>query len=133
LKNLDADIRSKIAVRKEDVTKLTPVKLYDTIIAYGLLHCLTSIIEVDKVIDFMKSSLKPDGIVIIVSFNNQIKVPDVQDYLEPTLLPVNHLKNAFKNWLVLDYEHDVITETHPTSQVEHQHSLTRIIAKKVTH
>jgi tellurite methyltransferase len=104
---------------------------YDLVIAYGLLHCLSSIEEVDLIISKMKKWTKLNGIIIVVSFTDMLKVPFAQAYLDATLLPVGYLFNAFSEFDVLQYEEDVISETHPTSNIEHQHSLTRLMVRKI--
>jgi hypothetical protein len=57
-------------------------------------------------------------------------VPDVQDYLEPTLMPEGHLLKLYADWDVISYETGVIEETHPTSKTPHKHSLCRMLAKR---
>jgi len=131
LENLNSPIKNNIEIIHDDVLVFESKQQYDIIIAYGLLHCLPSIDHVDIVIEKMMNWCKKDGIIIAVSFNNSMGVPNVQDYLEPTLLPVNYLKNKFSNFELLKYEDGIITETHPTSNIEHSHSLTRAIFKKI--
>jgi tellurite methyltransferase len=114
----------------QDVLLFETKSRYDIIIAYGLLHCLPSIESVKQLTEKIIKWVKPNGIVVIVAFNNDLRVPSVQDYLEPTLLPKETFKNLFPGFTVLKYENDIITETHPTSNIEHKHSLTRMIVKK---
>jgi len=126
----DDSIKSAVTIYNTDVRTLKSEKRYDLTVAYGLLHCMQTMDEVRDVVAKIKILTAEQGFCIIVSFNNRIPLPDVQSYLEPTLLPEGYLKEEFQNWDILDYEDDIITESHPTSKIEHQHSVTRMIARK---
>ena len=123
-------IQERITLCNENVLYYDSDKKFDAVVAYGLLHCLPSIEDANRLISKIKYWTKSNGIAVIVSFNNEIKVPEVQDYLEPTLLPKDYLVKAFSSWELMEHENDVIIESHPTSQIEHSHSLSRIITKK---
>jgi cyclopropane fatty-acyl-phospholipid synthase-like methyltransferase len=129
---LEKDVRDKIEILEQDILFYDSSIKYDVIIAYGLLHCLRSLEQVDIVISKIRKWVKTNGFVIIVSFNSELGVPSVQDYLEPTLLPKNYLETAFSDFEIIHFENGIITESHPTTKIEHQHSLTRIIAKNIS-
>lgn len=129
LEKLDLEIQNRITIINEDILSFDDVKSYDVVIAYGLLHCLSSLADVEKTVNKIKQLTKLNGVVVIVSFNNELGVPKVQEYLEPTLLPKDYLLKAFNSWTIIEYENGIITETHPTTNIEHQHSVTRLIAK----
>lgn len=128
------DISEKINIICADVKnikKLTNQK-FDVVIAYGLLHCFSSKKEIAKFIKDIKSITKKGGINVICTFTDGLPVPKIQEYLIPTLLGKEELKNKYyKDWKILNYEHGVIEHTHPTSKTMHQHSLCRMIAKKI--
>lgn len=104
---------------------------FDIIISYGLFHALDNIIEINKLITKSLSWLKIGGYYIIVTFTNEIPPPPFQDYLNFNAF-VNYYEfiNLFRNVKIVAQEHDIITETHSTSRVEHQHSLIRLILQK---
>jgi tellurite methyltransferase len=131
LEKCDMAVKDRIKISRENVITYQDAKAYDVVIGYGLLHCLSSLNDVDVLVANIKRWVDKNGIVVLVSFNDKLQVPEAQDYLQPTLLPIDYLKKSFVDWNILKYEEDIITETHPTSKIEHQHSLTRIIAQKI--
>ena len=106
---------------------------WDLIINYGVLHCLKDTNEANRILDKMISSTTKGGYNILSSFTNNISITNVQDYLSPLLLDNDYVKNYYEKngWEIILFETDVITETHPTSNIEHQHSLYRLIVKKI--
>jgi hypothetical protein len=104
---------------------------YDIIIAYGVLHALDSREEVYTMVKKIKTWLKSGGYFIGVTFTNKIGVPIIQNYLdEKSFLNEGELKELFTEWGTLYFEDDIITESHPTSKIIHQHSLSRILTRK---
>jgi tellurite methyltransferase len=128
--DVNEDTLERISVFNEDVLEFQSENEYDLVIAYGLLHCLGSVKEIDIMIEKIKKLTKVSGIIVIVSFTDDLQIPEIQSYLEPTLLPKGHLISQFKEYEILEYEEDIITESHPTSNIVHQHSLARIITRK---
>lgn len=104
---------------------------FDIVVAYGILHCLSSREEVADTITKIKMWVKPKGYFVGATFTNQIPPPNFQNYLEyEAFLSEGELKKLFSDWQVLQYEEGTIKEKHQTSMVEHEHSISRIIAKK---
>ncbi len=104
---------------------------FDAVVAYGVLHCLENNEEIKEVVTRIKNWVKKDGYSIISTFTNNVPIPAIQEYLKSeSLLEENEIEKMFSNWNILACENDIITETHPTSLVEHSHSLVRLIAKK---
>ncbi len=124
--------KSNIKIIEKDVTKIHFKKgSFDIIIAYGLLHCLDNKDMIFQLITEIKKWTKKDGYFIGSTFTNSIPPPHFQKYLSiNSFLNKGELKTFFKDWNILMYEDDIITETHPTSNEEHEHSLSRIIAYK---
>lgn len=105
---------------------------FDLVVAYGIFHCLSSRNEIADYISKAKSWIKKDGYFIIVTFTDEIAPPDLQSYLEyESFLQHGELESFFYDWRILEIENDIITEVHPTSEKEHEHSLVRLIAKKI--
>lgn len=105
---------------------------FDVIIAYGLLHCFKSKKEITNFIKNIKNLTNKGGINVICTFTDELPIPKIQKYLIPTLLRKEELKNKYyKDWKILNYEYGVLEHKHPTSKTLHQHSLCRMIAKKI--
>ena len=103
---------------------------WDIIIAYGILHCLDTLSEVENIISKIKSSVKLNGVFIGVTFTNEIPAPEVQEYLnEKSFVARGYMESMFDDWNILSFEYDIIEETHSTSQTSHHHSLVRIMAR----
>jgi cyclopropane fatty-acyl-phospholipid synthase-like methyltransferase len=104
---------------------------FDIVIAYGLFHCLESLETIYDLVRKIKEWTKVGGYLVGSAFTNEIPPPECQPYLAmESFLQKDELFDLFNDWIVLDFENDMITETHPTSNIEHQHSLSRIIARK---
>ncbi|HEV7428073.1 MAG TPA: methyltransferase domain-containing protein [Thermoanaerobaculia bacterium] len=128
---IDEELDDGITLILGDVRSVPLEPAYDVVVAYGLLHCLSSLDEVMQVVSRMQEVSRVGGINVVSAFTNRLPVPDIQDYLSPTLLPEDHILSLYgEHWAVLRYENDILTETHPTSNVEHQHSLFRLIARR---
>ena len=104
---------------------------FDIIMAYGVLHALSSKAEIFAMINNVKEWTKVGGYFICATFTDRLPPPSIQDYLERDLfLRENELQNMFSDWKILFSEDEIITETHPTSNKSHQHSIVRMIARK---
>jgi 2-polyprenyl-3-methyl-5-hydroxy-6-metoxy-1,4-benzoquinol methylase len=130
LRNVSAAAAERIQLIRQDVTAFAPSGSFDVVIAYGLLHCLSSYSILCKVVAMMQECTRPGGMNVVVTFTDTLPVPSAQAYLEPTLLHPGELQKLYEQWETLDCEDGVITETHPTSTVCHSHSLCRLLARK---
>ena len=130
LPNCSETVRDRLIIEKCDVAKYLPKGLYDCVIAYGLLHCLSSQEAARKVIEMMKYSTKSQGYNIVVTFTSELPVPEIQSYLKATLLDLQTIESWYRDWKIVSSEDDVITESHPTSRIIHTHSLCRVLARK---
>lgn len=102
---------------------------FDLVVSYGLLHCLPNEAAVDSLVARMQALTRPGGLNVVSAFTNRLPVPDVQDYLSPTLVPEGYVPDLYSGWTILRHENDTLVETHPTSDIEHEHSLFRLIAR----
>ena len=103
---------------------------YDLVVSYGLLHCFTSLQTVRTNIKMTQQLTNVGGYNVVSAFTDELPIPAVQDYLSPTLLDSSEVLKWYNDWEIIEFENDIITECHPTSQEEHQHSLFRMIAKR---
>jgi 2-polyprenyl-3-methyl-5-hydroxy-6-metoxy-1,4-benzoquinol methylase len=105
---------------------------FDIVIAYGILHCLDSTTEILKMISKIKRWTKLKGFFIGATFTDEMPIPKIQEYLsDEALLKKGEMQQQFSDWKILFTEDDIITETHPTSKLQHNHSITRIITQKI--
>jgi tellurite methyltransferase len=130
---LEEDIRSRIEVIQANVIDYVPIGHYDAGIAYGLLHCLPNVKAIQEVLSYMKEHTSHNGYNVVVALTNQKKIPRVQNYLKPTLLPADYFRDVYKNWDILTFEDSTLVEMHPTSRTIHRHGICRILARKVDH
>lgn len=130
LQTLDPHVRSRIKIIQTDVRFFETKDRFQAVIAYGLLHCLSSESDIYKMVDFMKSSTILGGYNVLVTFVRGLPVPEVQNYLTATLLPVDDFKEMYGDWQIKRLEEDILTEKHPTSKTIHQHSICRIFARR---
>ena len=104
---------------------------FDVVVAYGIFHCLDSISSVEALVRRVQGWVKSGGWFVGATFTDRIPPPQVQDYLsEEAFLPEGRLEELFQGWQEVSSENGTITESHPTSLVEHQHSICRLIARK---
>lgn len=106
----------------------------DVVVAYGLLHCLHSTSEASHLVQQMQRITNPGGLNVVSAFADRLPVPPEQAYLSPLLMPEGEVRTWYEEtgeWEVLAYEDDTLTESHPTSRTEHQHSLFRLAARKI--
>jgi 2-polyprenyl-3-methyl-5-hydroxy-6-metoxy-1,4-benzoquinol methylase len=104
---------------------------FDVVVAYGLLHCLDDVKEIEDVVGRIRGWIRPNGYFVGATFTDTVPPPEVQGYLdEESLLPVGHFQGLFEGWQMLAQEDEVITESHPTSLVEHNHSICRVLAQR---
>jgi 2-polyprenyl-3-methyl-5-hydroxy-6-metoxy-1,4-benzoquinol methylase len=105
---------------------------FDIIIAYGILHCLPSKKSIFEMITKIKTWTKQNGFAVCATFTNVLPPPSIQDYLEEkSFLSTGELQVQFKDWKLISEEDGLIEEIHPTTNILHKHSISRIIAQKV--
>ncbi|MGD1836558.1 MAG: methyltransferase domain-containing protein [Nitrososphaeraceae archaeon] len=120
-----------ISIICSDVRTFETTKKFDCVIAYGLLHCLSNKTDISNLVNKMKKWTKVEGINVIVSFTAEIPIPNVQSYLNPCFIKKHELEKWYKDWEILKMEEEIINELHPTTKIEHQHSVIRLIARKL--
>jgi tellurite methyltransferase len=104
---------------------------FDIVVAYGLFHCLETKQAIYDLARKIKDWTKTEGYLVASAITNELPPPECQPYLDrESLLNKDELLDLFNDWVDIDFENGIITETHPTSNIEHQHSLSRIIARK---
>ncbi len=124
-----AGIRWRVGdIREMDL----PQNHYDVVIAYGLLHCLPSVAEVRDVIVRLQNATRSSGYNVICAFNDRRQELHAHLGFSPSLLSHADYIAAYASWEVLNESDSDLTERHPHNNLEHTHSMTRILARKVS-
>lgn len=130
LRTLDPSVSSRIKIIQTDAKCFKSNNAFQAVIAYGLLHCLTCLSDVHKVVDFMKDTTVPGGYNVVAAFTNRLPIPPVHKYLTATLLQANDFKQMYSDWQIERFEDDILTEAHPTSKIVHKHGICRILTRR---
>jgi SAM-dependent methyltransferase len=117
---------------KDAVSVSAEMRKFDLILAYGLFHCLPNS-SIAETISHMQRITERNGYNIAVCFNdrNQINTQAAHPSFASTCLPHNYYQLAYSDWQILHDTDADLVERHPTNSIEHTHSMTRILARKV--
>lgn len=123
---------SPILWRQADVrTIVRESESVDVVIAYGLLHCLSSSQEIVDVVGSMQRWTRPGGWNVLVAFNSRFQdLERAHPGFFPTLIDHARYIDFYAGWELLAARDSDLTETHPDLGIEHTHSMTRILARK---
>lgn len=108
-----------------------PHNYYDVVIAYGLLHCMSSATEVRKAILRLQKATRAAGYNIICAFNDRRQELHAHPGFSPCLLSHAQYLTAYSSWKVLKESDSDLIESHPHNNLEHRHAMTRILARKL--
>ena len=116
-----------------DIRHLKLPQKYDVAIAYGLLHCLADRSEVLAAISALQAATVRGGYNILCAFNNRYQqLAKAHPGFHPCLLDHRDYLSQYASWNVIaQYDAD-LTERHPHNNIDHTHSLSRLLAKRVT-
>lgn len=104
---------------------------YDIVVLYGLLHCLTEQNEITQMVEQLQKATKSGGYHVVCAFNDRSQDLSAHPNFLPTLLSHDFYLNLYNNWEILyDTDRD-LKESHPNNNIEHVHSMTRLISHKV--
>ena len=116
-----------------DIRDLKLPQEYDVAIAYGLLHCLAGRPEVLAVVSALQAATVHGGYNILCAFNNRHQqLAKAHPSFHPCLLDHREYLSPYESWHVLAQSDSNLTEQHPHNNIAHTHSLSRLLAKKVT-
>ena len=116
-------------IRSDAVEHLKECRSYDSIILYGLLHCLRSADEIAELTALALRKTKSGGIHFVVAFNEGAHDLSAHPEFRPILVSHAFYCELYKEHVILSATDTILLETHPHNQIPHFHSLTRIIAK----
>lgn len=104
---------------------------YDVAIAYGLLHCMSSVADVLDAIVRLQNATRVGGFNVVCAFNDRRQELHAHPGFSPSLLGHADYLRAYARWEVLKQSDSDLTERHPHNNVEHSHSMTRILARRL--
>lgn len=116
-----------------DIRQLTlPRAHYDIVVAYGLLHCLPSITDARIVLEDLQKATRASGYNVICAFNDRHQELNAHPGFAPSLLAhEEYLRYYAAGWEVLTESDTDLMEQHPHNKIQHTHSMTRILARKL--
>lgn len=124
--------QSGVTWKMDDVRHMKlPEAHFDAVVAYGLFHCLPSGAEIRKTIDRLQAATKYQGFHVICAFNSRRQELHAHPGFTPSLLDHAEYLAAYSSWEVVAQSDSDLTERHPHNDIEHTHSMTRILARKV--
>jgi cyclopropane fatty-acyl-phospholipid synthase-like methyltransferase len=108
------------------------VEKYDVVIGYGLLHCLSNYEEIKATVKKMQLATQIGGYHVICSFNDRLQDLSAHPNFNPTLINHNLYLHLYRNWDILNISDSDLKEEHPHNKIPHMHSMTRILARKMS-
>lgn len=117
-------------IRTDVVEYVYPKCLYDVVICYGLLHCLSSEATAQRLVRMLQESLKEGGIIFVAAFNDGSHDLSAHPGFKPLLLSHDWFVRQFDGWHIKSISDSILFETHPHNNIPHHHSLTRFSAVK---
>lgn len=108
-----------------------PDETFELVIATGSLHCLGNRAQVQDVINVMKRMTRPGGLNVISSFNDGPQdMSGHSSQFRPILLPHSFYTGCYSDWKIVDQSDSVLMDVHPHNNIQHQHSITRLLARR---
>lgn len=109
-----------------------PADWFDVVVATGSLHCLASEEEIGVAVRMMQSMTRLGGLNVLYAFDEGAH--DMSGHgpsFTPTLLPHSTYVGYYQGWEVVRAGSVVQADQHPHNLVPHQHSITRLLARRV--
>jgi tellurite methyltransferase len=107
------------------------VQPYDVVIAYGLYHCLGSRAEIAELYSSLSRVTRPGGYHAVCCFNSRKQELDAaHPGFHPCLVEHGFYCGLYDGWEILMQSDADLTEIHPDNNIQHTHSMTRILARK---
>ncbi len=107
------------------------VDLYDVVVAYGLFHCLELSAEIAELHSRLSRVTRPGGYHAVCCFNSRNQeLEAAHPGFHPCLVEHGYYRGLYDGWEPLMESDTDLTETHPDMNIQHTHSMTRILARK---
>jgi ubiquinone/menaquinone biosynthesis C-methylase UbiE len=104
----------------------------DVVLAYGLFHCLPCRDDIQHVVNALQQATKKGGFHVICCFNSRYQELGAHPGFKPTLLPHQAIADYYEHWELVHSTDTDLVESHPNNQIQHRHSMTRVIARRPT-
>lgn len=106
-----------------------PAAAFDVVIAYGLLHCASHWQDAVSLVPKMRSWTRPGGVHVVVALEAGLPVDAAaHPYLtDDALIPSDELAAAYGSDRIRTWTVSRLTESHPTNQIVHTHSVLRAV------
>jgi len=123
---------SNITLVEADITQLRfAANSFDAVVAYNILHYLSSKDQVAALIEKFWSWLKVGGYLVFAVFNDrEHDVLEAHPNFSRLLLPHHVYLELFSGFEIISATDEDLRETHPTNNIPHSHSMTRVLARK---
>jgi ubiquinone/menaquinone biosynthesis C-methylase UbiE len=109
----------------------TPPDTFDVVLAYGVFHCLPDYQAVVSVVRRLKQSVRQNGYHIVCAFNNRDQdLERAHPGFCPCLLDHDVYVDMYSDWSISHLSDSDLVETHPHNNIQHRHSMTRLIARR---
>lgn len=115
-----------------DIRKVTLQERFNIVISYGLFHCFENAEDISIGIKKMQSATKRGGYNILCAFNDRHQDLSAHPGFFPTLISHSVYEAAYSEWEIIYVSDQDLYETHPHNNIPHSHSLTRLIARKIS-
>ncbi len=123
--------RERITWESSDIRTFSDnAGLYDLIIAYGLLHCMPDEDSVTDLTNRLQTITRPKGYHVMCTFNSRSQDLSAHPGFCPTLLSHQAYLDLYESWNIVIASDTDLHEIHPTNNIPHMHSMTRIIAQR---
>jgi SAM-dependent methyltransferase len=117
--------------RLADITHPSVInEQYDVVVAYGLLHCLSSPSTIQRTVANLRSHTARNGYQIVCAFNDRSQDLRAHPHFTPTLLSHDEYLRLYDGWVLLQATDSDLHEEHPDTRIPHHHSMTRILARR---
>lgn len=116
----------------DDIRKISlSANYYDLVVMTGSLHCLDNKDQIIRVVREAQKSTKHGGYNVISSFNDRKQLILGHSYnFVPCLLSHEEYIDLYDGWTIVQATDTDLNDIHPNTNIQHLHSITRILAKK---
>ncbi len=128
-RNISSDVKWEV----EDIRKLKLLyDNYDLVILTGSLHCLDNKEQIVGVIREAQKSTKMGGYNVLSAFNNRKQnLSGHSESFVPCLLNHQEYIDLYSGWELIESTDNDLDDIHPNTNINHVHSITRLLAKKI--
>lgn len=125
------DPSAEVSWEVGDIRRLEfPASGFDIVIAYGLTHCFDDPDDIRQTIRKFQNATKDGGYHVLCAFNKRCQDLSAHPGFNPCLISHDAYLGMYRGWRILEASDKDLTETHPHNNIEHTHSMTRLIAQK---